>query len=203
MNFPSALILDRDGTLNAMVCNPKGEQDSPYFASQLELYPQLGKLLHPFVKAQVPLFIVTNQPGITKGNFKLNDLQVMHETFRQSLLKEGVSFVEIISCIHHPVGTPEGDQSLIINCECRKPKPGMLLQIQEKYKIDLSNAIYIGDSQVDEDAAKAAGVGTFRLVRTFVSSSVPKERQSISFPDAPELKIVLSRFESIFEKTRS
>lgn len=191
MTLPSALILDRDGTLNAMVCNPQGDQDSPYFARQLEYYPHLLSLLKPWADSTIPFFIVTNQPGIAKGNFTRQDLREAHDALRSFFLTGGISIQDIFSCIHHPVGAPEGDSSLIGPCECRKPKPGMFFDLQKKHQIDLSRAIYIGDSQVDREAAEQAGIGTFRLVRTFVSARVPEGKRVIAFPNAPTLAEVL------------
>src|SRR5688572_11570945 len=140
----SALLLDRDGTIVAMVKNAKGEQDSPYFASELEFYPGLAELLTPFVKQDIPIFIVTNQPGIAKGHFEREDLKEAHASLAMSLYSSGIPIREILSCIHHPVGMDgRGDRSLVGECDCRKPKPGLFLQIAERHGIDLSKALMI------------------------------------------------------------
>ncbi len=196
INSSSALILDRDGTLNAMICNSKGEQDSPYFASQLELYPNLGELLQPFAQAQIPIFITTNQPGMAKGHFTEKDLRELNQALVDQLSNFGITIKEVLFCPHHPIGTPEGDQSLIRECDCRKPKPGMLFQIQKKYGINLSKAIYIGDSKADQDACQAAGIGNFHLVRTFISETVPIKKRINIFPHAPLLKHVLLKLQA-------
>jgi len=191
----SALILDRDGTLNAMILNPQGKQDSPYFTSQLELYPHLGDLLLPWVKAHIPIFIVTNQPGVAKGNFTREDLAAVHTHLKNQLLSQGIQINDIFFCMHHPTGTPHGalrgDLSLIGPCECRKPRPGMLFQLRERYGIDLSQAVYIGDSPVDQEAAKNAGIQHFFAVRTFISQQVPPEKRVIPFPQAESLAEIL------------
>jgi D-glycero-D-manno-heptose 1,7-bisphosphate phosphatase len=189
----SALLLDRDGTLNAMVLNPRGTQDSPYFVSQMELYPGLASFLLPWVRAKIPIFIVTNQPGIAKGNFSRLDLDNFHQVLKDNLESQGIPIKEIIACTHHPVGSSTGDKSLISSCECRKPKPGMILSLQKKYVFDLSKAVYIGDSNVDLEAATAAGVGLHFLVRTFVSNLVPEDKRIISFPKAPSLTEVFNQ----------
>ncbi len=189
--IPSALFLDRDGTLVPMVLGPDGTQDSPYFASQMELFPGLGKLLAPWIQARVPVFVVTNQPGIAKGHFTVRDLDKAHSHLLELMANEGIPVRDIASCIHHPAGKVGGDPILIRSCECRKPKPGMILQLAAKYGIDLSKAVYIGDSEVDEKAAKAAGVGTFAPVKTWISDNVPVEKRKLGFPDAPRLDEVL------------
>jgi D-glycero-D-manno-heptose 1,7-bisphosphate phosphatase len=193
----SALILDRDGTINAMVCNSKGEQDSPYFPSQLELYPHIESLLKPFAAAQIPIFIVTNQPGVAKGHFTMKDLDELHGALSKRFEAHGIYFKDILFCPHHPVGSEKGDPSLIGPCECRKPQPGMLLEIQRKYNIDLSRAIYIGDSKADQGACEAAGVKNFFPIKTFVSDSVPVQKRTFIFSDAPNLRHVLQQFQEL------
>ncbi|MBY0372091.1 HAD-IIIA family hydrolase [bacterium] len=180
----SALILDRDGTLIAFGLNPEGDQDSAYFQSQLELYPQATELLRPFCEAGVPIFLATNQPGISKGHFTVDDLEEMHAELERRLKAGGVSLAGIYSCVHHPVGKAGGDPQYVTDCDCRKPKPGLLTAIAQDHGLDLTQAIMIGDSSADEGAARAAGIGAFFLVRAFISEVVPPARRVVPFPEA-------------------
>jgi len=182
---PSALILDRDGTLIAFGLNPQGEQDSAYFVSQLELYPGAAELLRPFCEAGVPIFLATNQPGISKGHFSLEELDAFHAELSRRLSAAGVKLAGIFSCTHHPVGKQGGDPLYVRECECRKPKPGLLQAIAQAHGIDLSQAVMIGDSAADEGAAQAAGIGQFLLVRAHISAAVPREKHVVPFPAAP------------------
>lgn len=194
---PSALILDRDGTINAMALNPRGEQDSPYFPKQLELYPRLQDLLAPFAAARVPLFVATNQPGIAKGWFSRADLAAMNAALVERLQYPGFDVDSIFACIHHPVGVEgSGDRTLVRDCECRKPKPGLLHSIRDEFGIDLSRAIYVGDSQVDMEAGRAAKVGEVFLVRTLISDTVPPALRRVQVPDGPPLSAVLQKIVS-------
>lgn len=189
--LPSALILDRDGTLIAMSVNPHGEQDSAYFPEELEFFPDVASLLLPFVRANIPIVIATNQPGVAKGHFSEQDLVAFHLKMTKELEASGIPIRAIYSCLHHPVGEPAGDQRLVGDCDCRKPKPGMILQAASEVGFDLQKAIFIGDSDADAGAARLAGVGRFFRVRTFVSERVPLEKRRVQLPDAPMLEGVL------------
>lgn len=182
----SALILDRDGTIVSMVANSRGQMDSPYYASQLFLYPGIGQLLKPWVQDRVPIFIATNQPGIAKGHFSFEELATCHAALERMLLAEGIPLSGIYACVHHPVGTEGGDRSLVGPCECRKPKPGLIFQLQREHGIDLSRAVFIGDSLVDTQAANAAGVGRALRVRPYLQE--PLGPDSILANEFPTLK---------------
>lgn len=190
---PSALILDRDGTLIAFGLNPQGEQDSAYFVSQLELFPRATELLRPFCDAGVPIFLATNQPGISKGHFSLAELDAFHAELTRRLGEGGVRLAGIYSCTHHPVGKAGGDRAYVRECDCRKPKPGLLTQLAQEHELSLKDAIMVGDSTADEGAARAAGVGEFHLVRAFVSDAVPSEKRVIPFPDAPDFAVAIRK----------
>lgn len=195
---PTALILDRDGTINAMVLNAKGEQDSPYFWSQIELYPKLWEHLLPFSKAGIPILIATNQPGIAKGHFSKNDLESLHQRLIDTAKQNQVTIQEVFACIHHPIGAPGGDPKLIKDCLCRKPKPGMFLDLAKKYQIDLAGAVFIGDSTVDEQAANAAKLGRFEAVQSFISSKVPASLRRFGNSSQQSLNTVLKSLREEF-----
>lgn len=190
---PSAIFLDRDGTLNAMVLNPEGQQDSPRYAKDLFLYPNLGTLLRPFVDRSIPLFIVTNQPGMAKGYYQSKDLDSLHGELERRLAVEGITFRKIAFCPHHPVGAEGGDSSLIRECECRKPKPGMLLELSREFQIDLSRAVMVGDQFADRGAADAANLGLSLTVRTFIHDQVPTAKRRYGYADAPDFEAVLGQ----------
>lgn len=192
---PSAIFLDRDGTLNAMVLNSEGQQDSPRFAKDLFLYPSLGELLRPFGERSIPLFVVTNQPGMAKGYYRREDLDSLHGELEQRMAKEGIFFRKIAFCPHHPVGAEGGDTSLIRECECRKPKPGMLLALAREFQIDLNRAVMVGDQFADRGAADAANLGLSLTVRTFIHDSVPNSKRKYGYADAPNLAQVLNQLQ--------
>jgi len=137
----SFIILDRDGVIN---------QDSDdYIKSADEWIPIPGSLeaIATLNRAGYQVLIVTNQSGIARGLFDLETLNQMHEKFVNELAAVGGYVEEIFFCPHQPSDY----------CECRKPKPGMLHQIQKKYDIDLKKTFFIGDNLCDRQLAQAVG----------------------------------------------
>jgi D-glycero-D-manno-heptose 1,7-bisphosphate phosphatase len=136
-----AAFLDRDGVIN---------EDFGY-VGKIENFKfkegifELLKLLHELGYA---LFIVTNQSGIARGYYSEEDFYKLTEWMKNELKKRGIEIKDVEFCPHHPDFTGE--------CECRKPKPGMILNLAEKYKIDLKDSIMIGDSESDVKACKNA-----------------------------------------------
>lgn len=105
--------------------------------------------------------VVTNQPGIAQGRLTEATLQVIHHKMETLLGKEGAFVNRIYYCPHHPDKGFEGEvPELKIDCDCRKPKPGMLLQAAEDFNIDLSSSWMIGDDERDVGAGKNAGCHT-------------------------------------------
>jgi D-glycero-D-manno-heptose 1,7-bisphosphate phosphatase len=96
------------------------------------------------------LIVATNQGGLAKGWYTEEELAKMHAHLRSVYKEHGVNFTDIFYCPHHPQFT--GD------CDCRKPKPGLLLQGIAKYNIDPSLSYFIGDRERDVEAGTAAGV---------------------------------------------
>jgi len=138
-----AAFLDRDGVINEDLGYVSKIEDFKFKKGIFELLGLLQKL--GFV-----LFIVTNQSGIARGYYTKEDFIKLSEWMLKELKKRGIEIKEIEFCPHHPDITGE--------CECRKPKPGMILNLAKKYNIDLKNSIMIGDSDRDIQAAVNAGV---------------------------------------------
>jgi len=138
-----AAFLDRDGVIN---------EDFGYVGKieNFEFKEGIFDLLRLLQNLGFTLFVVTNQSGIARGYYTENDFFKLTEWMKKELLKQGVEIKEVRYCPHHPEITGE--------CDCRKPKPGMILDLAKKYKIDLKNSIMIGDSNKDIEAAKRAGI---------------------------------------------
>lgn len=100
--------------------------------------------------ANIPVLVVTNQSGVARGLFDAAAVERFHFALRDRLAAEGARIDDILYCPHHPDFGPD--------CECRKPAPGMLLTLAQRWSIDLSRAFLIGDKASDMAAAKAAGV---------------------------------------------
>lgn len=143
------IILDRDGVINF--------DSADYIKSPEEWHPIPGSLeaIADLNKAGYKVFVATNQSGIGRGYFDLATLEAIHSKMQTELQKYGGEIQDIFYCPHLPTD----------DCQCRKPKPGLLLQIAQQYNIELSSVCFIGDSMKDLQAAKAAGCKGV-LVRT-------------------------------------
>ena len=144
-----AAFLDRDGVINVDHGYVSRVEDFEFQEGIFELFETLQNM--DFV-----LFVVTNQSGIARGYYSLEDFLNLSEYMLSELKNRGVEIKEIAYCPHHPDITGE--------CECRKPKPGMILDLASRYGIDLKSSILIGDKQSDIDAGKNAGLGKTYLV---------------------------------------
>jgi D-glycero-D-manno-heptose 1,7-bisphosphate phosphatase len=143
------LILDRDGVINV--------DSDQYIKSPEEWVPIPGSLesIARLCRAEYRIVIVTNQSGIGRGLLTLDMLNRIHARMLEHIHQKGGEIDAIMFCPHQP------DQ----NCLCRKPRPGMLLELAERLKINLNDIPVIGDSVRDLQAARAAGALPV-LVRT-------------------------------------
>lgn len=116
------------------------------------------------------IIIVTNQSGIARGYYSIDDYERLTTEMVGALSECGVNVLEVYYCPHHPAGSVE---RFAINCYCRKPAPGMILRAASEHGIDLASSILIGDKQTDMQAAINAGVGRAYLVG--VSDPLPSE----------------------------
>lgn len=145
-----AIFLDRDGTLVHAVHYPTRPE-------QLRLYASICPELRALQAMGFCFVMITNQSGIAKGYFTEADLERMHTHLRATLAEEGVHLAGIYHCAHHPEGVvPE----LAIECACRKPRPGMLLQAAVDLAIDLRHSWFVGDILDDVEAGNRAGCHT-------------------------------------------
>lgn len=145
-----ALFLDRDGTLVHPVHYPSRPED-------LRLYPNLSPALHELQELGFLLVVITNQSGLARGYFSAADLQHMHSALQAELLGKGVRLSGIYYCPHHPDGVIA---DLAIDCQCRKPRPGLLLQAARELHIDLARSWFVGDILDDVEAGRLAGCRT-------------------------------------------
>ncbi len=156
-----AIFLDRDGVINELVYHEEqGVIDSPFTVEQLKLFPWVGEAIGKLSGAGYKVMIVSNQPGIAKGRLSRDTFDKIGGKLREELAKRGTFVDGEYYCLHHPDAIVE---SLRANCECRKPKPGLLLQAVREANIDLSRSWMIGDGLTDVEAGKGAGCRTILL----------------------------------------
>lgn len=146
-----AIFLDRDGTINAGI--PKYERvDS---IDKIEILPNAIKGLSLLAELDYTVFLVTNQAGIAEGLISQDKFYEINNEILRQVQSSGVKITETFVC-------PHGEDS---QCDCRKPKPGLLKQAVEKYNIDLANSWMIGDRMTDINTGINAGTKTI-LVQT-------------------------------------
>lgn len=153
-NRQKAVFLDRDGTLNREVGFLRNIDD-------LELLPGAAYAVRSLNEAGYLVILATNQPVIARGEVSVSELENIHNKLETLLGNEGAYLDSIYFCPHHPDSGFKGEiPELKFECECRKPKPGMLLKAADDFNIDLSESWMIGDSERDVKAGIAAGCKT-------------------------------------------
>ena len=149
-----AVFLDRDGTINKYVGFLRNIDD-------FELLPGVADAIKAINASGYLAIVATNQPVIARGEVTYQQLQEIHNKMETLLGTEGAYLDAIYFCPHHPHKGYEGEvPELKIDCECRKPKPGMLLKAAEDFNIDLSQSWMVGDGENDIKAGMAAGCKT-------------------------------------------
>lgn len=156
-NKQRAVFLDRDGTINKYVGFLRNIDD-------FELIDGVAEAIRKINESGYLAIIVTNQPVIARGEVSFEELEEIHNKMETLLGEKGAYLDAIYYCPHHPHKGYEGERfELKIDCNCRKPKPGMLLKASEDFNIDLSQSWMIGDSENDVKAGINAGCKTVLL----------------------------------------
>jgi len=154
-----AVFLDRDGTMAKDVHYCRRPED-------FRLFPNTAKAIKLLSEHGFKVIVITNQSGIARGYFTEEALAQIHEKMKAELAKEGAWIDGIYYCPHHPDD----------NCNCRKPKPKLVLQAAKEHDIDLKHSFVVGDLSLDIDLGKAVGCKTILLLDS------PQEDMNIS-PD--------------------
>ena len=153
-NKQKAVFLDRDGTINKYVG----------FLRNIDEFELIDGVADAIKKINVfgyLAIVITNQPVIARGEVSFEELEVIHNKMETLLGKEGAYLDAIYYCPHHPHKGYEGERpELKFDCDCRKPKPGMLLKAANDFNIDLSRSWMIGDGEIDIKAGINAGCQT-------------------------------------------
>ena len=151
MTLIPAIFLDRDNTLTI---------DEGY-NSEIEKFQWVTGAplaLKAFHDAGIPVFIVTNQGGIGRGLFTIKDMEMFHHHLQRMAQSIGGEIKDIAFCPHHPLAVT---QQLKTPCRCRKPEPGLLFDLAEKWQLDLSRSVMVGDRISDVEAGQRAGCQSY------------------------------------------
>ncbi len=149
MKKKKAVFLDRDGVINV-------EKDYVHKIEDFEFLPSVLEAVKSLYEKGYLLIVVTNQSGIGRGYYTNDDFKKVTEHMEKEFEKNGAKIAKTYHCPHTP-----NDE-----CNCRKPRPGMLLAAKEEFDIDMSGSWMIGDKEGDIKAALAAGVPNTILVRS-------------------------------------
>ena len=150
-NKQKAIFLDRDGTINKYVGFLRNIDD-------FELIDGVSEAIKRINQSGYLAIVVTNQPVIARGEVTWEELHEIHKKMETLLGKDGAYIDGIYICPHHPDKGFEGERpEYKFDCECRKPKPGLLLQAAKYFNIDMFQSFMIGDSENDVHAGIKAG----------------------------------------------
>jgi len=164
------VFLDRDGVINRVVFRD-GKPGSPRQASEFEIEAGVGESLERLRAAGFKLFVVSNQPDVARGLLRIEALNVMTDKIMTTLAVDAVRVC------------PHDDRD---GCDCRKPEPGMLLELAREHHLDLAESWLIGDSCKDTMAGRAAGCETIILDRPY-NHDAPGDRRVSDLREAVEI----------------
>jgi len=163
-----AIFLDRDGVVNKSVVKD-GKPYPPASIKDLEIIDGVKEGIEKLKKNGFKIFIVTNQPDVARGNTLPGNVQAINTFLERELSINGV-----YCCLHDDMD----------DCECRKPKPGMILEAAKTWNIDLSRSFMIGDRWRDIEAGKRAGVTSILIDYNYDEKKVAADFECSNFSEA-------------------
>lgn len=176
MNLRKAVFFDRDGVLNV-------EKNYLYRIEDFEWIPGAREAISHLCHDGWLVFVVTNQSGVARGYYTEEDVKKLHKFMNRELVPYDASITEFFYCPHlkgAPVKAYDRD------CECRKPKPGMILEAMKKYPLDKDQCFLIGDGKRDVEAAEAAGIRGFLYEGGNLLDFVNRCREEMSHREQPD-----------------
>lgn len=187
------VVLDRDGTIIDFVRDEELGIVTPAFhPRQIRFLPGALEGMRWLAERGVTIAIATNQPGAAKGQIPRSAIEATNEALVARLRDEGIAIAKIEVCMHHPEGGPGGDPSLVMRCECRKPRPGMILSIVRELGLDPARTFMVGDAMTDVEAGVSAGVSTALVAEAGRCEVCPMKGSQRGAPD-----VVAARLDAI------
>lgn len=149
-------FLDRDGVINL---------DRAYVHKweEFEFVPGAVEAMRRLCEAGYELVVVTNQSGLARGMYSEAEYQALTDAMCVALARAGAAVAAVYHCPHHPKGRVA---ALAVDCDCRKPAPGMILRAAKELGVSLADSFLVGDKPSDIEAARAAGVGRAYIVQS-------------------------------------
>jgi D-glycero-D-manno-heptose 1,7-bisphosphate phosphatase len=190
----AAIFLDRDGTIN---------EDVNFLSSpeQIVLIENSAEAIKEANELGLKVIVFTNQSGIARGYFTEEDLHRIHKRLDELLAEKGAKVDAYYYCPHHPT---EGNGEYKVECECRKPKDGMLQRASREQNIDLKKSFVIGDRCIDIQAGKTAGATTILVLTGYGKEEYEKCKSENLEPDfvAENLKEAIEIVKKIFNSKK-
>jgi D-glycero-D-manno-heptose 1,7-bisphosphate phosphatase len=180
-----AVFLDRDGVINEMVPSSEGP-DSPRSVDEFKLLPGAAAAVRMLNRLGLPVVVISNQPGVAKEKFPATNLDAMTKRMKEALRDDQAELQGIYYCMHHPEAVVDYYRTL---CDCRKPKPGLLVQAAKDMNLTLVGSYMVGDQPKDMAAGKSVGCTTV-LVGTGSPRQQPDADHSCRDLDAAARLIV-------------
>jgi D-glycero-D-manno-heptose 1,7-bisphosphate phosphatase len=156
-----AILLDRDGVINQLVFNPDlGLIDSPLNPAEFKLIPGAAEAIKTFNRLGFKVIVVSNQPGIAKGKMSENLFDEICLKMKSLLADNGAHVDGEYYCLHHPEAKRD---EFKVECDCRKPLPGLILKAAKEFGVKTSESYMIGDGLTDIKAGEAVGCKTILI----------------------------------------
>lgn len=149
-----AFFLDRDGVINT-------ELDYVSTAESFHFINGVFDACRIILSQGYQIIVITNQSGIARGYYTLSQFSELNTWMLREFKKERIDVTEVYFCPHHSIA---GLGAYKVECECRKPKPGMILRAKNEHNIDLAQSVLVGDHVSDIEAGENAGIGSLFLV---------------------------------------
>jgi|LSQX01.1.fsa_nt_gb D-glycero-D-manno-heptose 1,7-bisphosphate phosphatase len=156
-----AVFLDRDGVVNELIYHrEQGIIDSPFTVAQLQIIDGVPEAIRIFHDIGYKIIIVSNQPGIAKKHMSMKTFEAIRQHIIDELISKGANIDAEYYCLHHPQAkVPELKEV----CDCRKPKPGLIIKAAGELDIELKVSWMVGDGLTDIQAGKNAGCKTILI----------------------------------------
>lgn len=169
-----AVFLDRDGTVSE-------EVGYVNHLSRFKLFPWTAEAIKKLNEAHIKAILVTNQAGVARGYFTEDLIIEVHNKLVKELAKTGACLDAIYYCPHHPSA---GQPPYRANCECRKPKPGLLYKAADEHNLDLSCSFMVGDKYTDVELGQRIGVKGVMVMTGYGIGEYEYQRQN--WPQMPD-----------------
>lgn len=185
-----AIFLDRDGTISE-------EVGYVNHLSRYRLLPNSLEAIRRINQAGFLAIVTTNQSGVARGYFSEDLVRQVHDRLLAWVSEAGARLDAIYYCPHHPT---EGRPPLRADCECRKPRPGMIRRAEREHGIDLARSYVVGDSRADLEAGAAAGVPGVLVQTGYGRGLVEHQKETLTVPPLHVAEDLLEAARFILER---